>query len=52
MSDTQFIKLLKNKSRIHTIIVMLDGDALQEALGICERLVSTFRHLCGYLTKG
>ncbi|WIT26452.1 hypothetical protein [Bacillus phage SPO1L4] len=42
MSDTQFIKLVKNKDKIHTIVVMLDGDALQEALGICERLSKHF----------
>ncbi|WCS68538.1 DNA primase [Bacillus phage vB_BsuM-Goe16] len=42
MSDTQFIKLVKNKDKIHTIVVMLDGDALQEALDICERLSKHF----------
>ncbi|WCS68757.1 DNA primase [Bacillus phage vB_BsuM-Goe19] len=42
MSDTQFIKLVKNKDKIHTIVVMLDGDALQQALDICERLSKHF----------
>lgn len=45
MSDTQFIKLVRNKDKIHTIVVMLDGDALSSALKICDRLYKHFNNL-------
>lgn len=41
MSDAQFIKLVANKDKIGTIAVMLDGDALKNAITIADRL---YRH--------
>lgn len=41
MSDTQFMKLVTNKDAIDVIAVMLDGDALEQAISTADRL---YRH--------
>lgn len=38
MSDTQFIKLVKNKNKIDSVYVMLDGDAFPNAVALAKRL--------------
>lgn len=43
LSDEQFVKLVKNKDKISTAIVMLDGDAFDKTL-------STAKRLAGYLS--
>lgn len=42
MSDEQFIKLVRNKKDISTIIVMLDGDAFDKAIKTSKRLAGHF----------
>lgn len=42
LSDEQFIKLVRNKKDIDTIIVMLDGDAFKYAVSAAKRLHSHF----------
>ena len=42
MSDAQFVKLVSNKDKIGTIAIMLDGDAMKDALRIAERLYQHF----------
>jgi hypothetical protein len=41
MSDDQFMKLVTNKDKIQAITVMLDGDALKNAIVTADRL---YRH--------
>lgn len=38
MSDSQFIKLVLNKDKIDAIVVMMDGDALKNAIVTADRL--------------
>lgn len=42
MSDTQYVKLVRNKDKIHTIAVMMDGDAFANTLRIAKRLYKHF----------
>lgn len=42
MSDTQFMKLVTNKNRIQTVAVMLDADALDNAIALSKRLYKYF----------
>jgi DNA primase len=38
MSDAQLMKLVKNKDKIETVYVMLDGDAFPNAIALAKRL--------------
>lgn len=42
MSDEQFIKIVRNKKHISTVIVMLDGDAFDKAIQTAKRLYGHF----------
>jgi DNA primase len=42
MSDAQFMKLVRNKDKIQTIAVMMDGDAFSSTLSIANRLYKHF----------
>jgi hypothetical protein len=42
LSDAQFMKLVTNKDKIQSIAVMLDGDALKNAVVIADRLYKHF----------
>lgn len=46
MSDAQFMKLLVNKDKIHTVAIMLDPDAMDHALLLAKRL---YRHFSNVL---
>lgn len=45
MSDTQFMKLVTNKDKIDVIFVMLDGDALPNAIKTADRLYKHFDNI-------
>lgn len=42
MSDAQFMKLVTNKGKIDVVYILLDGDALKNALVIADRLYKHF----------
>lgn len=42
MSDEQFLKLVKHKSEIDLVVVMLDGDAFKQAVSTAKRLSGYF----------
>jgi len=42
MSDMQFMKLVSNKDKIHAVTVMLDGDALKQAVVVADALYKHF----------
>ena len=42
MSDTQFVKLVTNKKNIDVVSIMLDGDAMKNAISTAERLYKHF----------
>ncbi len=45
MSDAQFIKLVSNRKKIGTVAVMLDGDAVKNALVVADRLYKHFEEV-------
>lgn len=42
MSDAQFIKLVQNKDKIQSVLVMLDGDAFSYAVNTAKRLYAHY----------